>query len=58
MGITLLKCPTCGAEKDQPCRTNSGRKKTSIHDTRPFALTTEQVEVFGKDSVDVNTKIV
>lgn len=36
--LTLGKCPTCGADIDQPCRTPKGRKKKNVHDTRPFSL--------------------
>jgi hypothetical protein len=34
----FLKCPVCGAERGQPCRTPSGRKKQNTHDTRPFTI--------------------
>jgi hypothetical protein len=36
--LILLPCPTCGAGKDEPCKTPKGKKKDNIHDTRPFAL--------------------
>ena len=31
-------CPTCGAQPGEPCRTPKGRKKETVHDTRPFSL--------------------
>lgn len=39
MILVLHKCPTCGADTDQPCRTPKGRRKPNVHDTRPFSLT-------------------
>jgi hypothetical protein len=38
MKLVLHECPVCGAGVDQPCRTPKGRKKESVHDTRPFSL--------------------
>jgi len=42
MKLVLHECPVCGAGVDQPCRTpkgrKKGRKKESVHDTRPFSL--------------------
>jgi hypothetical protein len=35
-----LKCPECGADAGQPCRTPKGRIRNSAHDTRPFAIVT------------------
>jgi hypothetical protein len=47
MPIVLLACPTCNAKQGEPCRTPSGRKKmycgqATIHDTRPFSITTTE----------------
>ena len=36
--LVLYKCPVCGADNNQPCRTPKGRKKKNIHDTRPFGI--------------------
>lgn len=38
MTIKFLECPTCGAKENDPCRTPKGRKKDSVHDTRPFYI--------------------
>jgi hypothetical protein len=38
MAITFHKCPTCGSEENEPCRTPKGRKKETVHDTRPFSV--------------------
>ncbi len=40
MKLVLYVCPTCGAAIDAPCRTPKGKKKETVHDTRPFGLTT------------------
>ena len=42
--MTPHKCPTCGVEEGAPCRTPKGRKKDNIHDTRPFSLSTVEIE--------------
>lgn len=34
----ILDCPTCGAKPGFACRTPTGRKKESCHDTRPFFI--------------------
>jgi hypothetical protein len=39
MAIKMHVCPECGAKVDEPCRTPKGRKKLTMHDTRPFSVT-------------------
>lgn len=36
--LILHKCPTCGVKENEPCRTPKGRKKSNVHDTRPFGI--------------------
>lgn len=36
--LVLHKCPICGADNNQQCRTPKGIKKKNIHDTRPFSI--------------------
>lgn len=40
MYLHLLKCPKCGAEENKKCITPKGKETNSVHDTRPFAIST------------------
>lgn len=41
MGLVFGVCPTCNAQPNEPCRTPAGRKRASVHDTRPMFATVE-----------------
>lgn len=36
--LILFACPICGSAPGRPCRAPSGRRRASMHDSRPFAI--------------------
>jgi hypothetical protein len=48
MSFIFHECPTCGAKENEPCRTPKGRKKPTVHDTRPFSVNRESQKTADK----------
>lgn len=44
----MLKCPACGAEPKEPCKTPKGRKKNTSCNTRPFCITQDMLNKMKK----------